>query len=434
MDGPTGSLRDQGTQALKEGNLDRAIDLLARAVMADDKDAEAKALLGIAYSQKGLHPQAKRALQTAVELQPQNANFRFNLGIAQERAGDIQGAAIAYRDTLQIDRTHAQALAKMQALGPQAHQLLANAPRPTEPVGVPTYTTPQDSSVPPPTGGPPMGGPPMGGPPMGGPPMGGPPMGGPPIGGPPAGGPPMGGGPLGAAPTAPPPLGGPPMGGPPMGGPPGLGGGLAPHSGPPGTIQCPSCGQSTRPGLTCEWCNTPLGGRRSGPTPVVTPAAPVYTPPAGLGYGVVPAGMSAGEAFFRRFAAVMIDGVLVSMVNWSVIFVVAMAMGAGSGKTPSDAQSGTFGAFYIFFPYLVLGIYSGVMYSLRGQTLGKMALGIRVVGPDDANPGFFRAAFRDTIGKIISSLFCAVGYLWMLWDGEQQTWHDKLFSTRVERV
>lgn len=122
MDNPTPSLRAQGIQALREGNVDPAVDLLARAVMADPQDAEAQAFLGVAYSQKGLHAQAKRALETAVELQPRNAHHRFNLGVALEQAGDRPGAASAYRDTLQIDPEHAQAraLAAQGAAPPSA--------------------------------------------------------------------------------------------------------------------------------------------------------------------------------------------------------------------------------------------------------------------------------------------------------------------------
>jgi hypothetical protein len=116
MDNPTPSLREQGIQALRERQIDAAVDLLARAVMADARDAEAQAFLGVAYSQKGLHAQAKRALLTAVELQPRNAHHRFNLGVALEHAGDRQGAASAYRDTLQLDPEHAQARARARAL------------------------------------------------------------------------------------------------------------------------------------------------------------------------------------------------------------------------------------------------------------------------------------------------------------------------------
>src|SRR5262249_44229104 len=149
LDAPNSSPRDEGIQALRAGEIDRAVELLGRAVMLDDHDAEAKALLGVAYSQKGLHAQAKRALQTAVELQPQNANFRFNLGVALERAGALQGAAVAYRDTLQLNKDHQQARAKLQAMGPQAHAFLAQAPRPGE-AGAGTPVPPPSGAAPPP--------------------------------------------------------------------------------------------------------------------------------------------------------------------------------------------------------------------------------------------------------------------------------------------
>src|SRR5215216_3027685 len=119
MDSPTPSLRDQGMAALRDRDLDKAVDLLARAVMANDQDADAKALLGIAYCQKGLHAQAKRALQTAIELQPNNANFKYNLGVVLEHAGDQPGAAVAFNDTLKLSPEHAQAKGKLAAMGPQ---------------------------------------------------------------------------------------------------------------------------------------------------------------------------------------------------------------------------------------------------------------------------------------------------------------------------
>lgn len=454
MSAPTPSLREQGVQALHEGNLDKAIDLLARAVMADDKDAEAKALLGITYSQKGLHTQAKRALQTAVELHPNNANYRFNLGVVLERAGDMPGAAAAYRDTLAINKDHAQARTKLQAI-PNAHQLLANAP-PSSPSGPgappppgagmpppggapPAYNTPPAYGAPPGQPGqfgqappPPAGyGAPPGAPPSYGPaPMGSPPpmpqVGGPPLGGPPPGAPPMG---------MPPMPGAPPMPGVPMGGPP-MGGGLNAPQGPPGTVQCARCGQFSRPGLTCEWCSAPMAPPPARPTQ--TPGAMVGGPaPAPYSYSAAPntSDMTKSEAFFRRFGATMIDGMLLGAIGFVVGLVMggtaAVTTGGGSADSPAAlaAQAGANLALLV-----VQFLYYGFMYSTRGQTLGKMALGIRVVTADGSNPGFWRGGFRDTFGHMISGCLCGLGYLSMLWDNEQQTWHDKLFGTYVVRA
>ena len=127
MESATPNLREQGGQALRDGEIDRAVDLLARAVMTDGQDAEAEALLGVAYSQKGLHPQAKRALQTAIELRPQEIRYQFNLGVALEQASDWNGAANAYQRVLQVNPEHPQARAKLQALGSKVQ---SSAPAP----------------------------------------------------------------------------------------------------------------------------------------------------------------------------------------------------------------------------------------------------------------------------------------------------------------
>ena len=44
--------------------------------------------------------------------------------------------------------------------------------------------------------------------------------------------------------------------------------------------------------------------------------------------------------------------------------------------------------------------------------------------------GFGRAVLRY-FARILSALPCLLGYFWMLWDKERQTWHDKLISDVV---
>jgi uncharacterized RDD family membrane protein YckC len=67
----------------------------------------------------------------------------------------------------------------------------------------------------------------------------------------------------------------------------------------------------------------------------------------------------------------------------------------------------------------------------KGQTLGKMALSIRVVDFDTGGPiGYARGAVR-WIGRYLSSIVFLLGYFWMLWDKEKQTWHDKLANDVV---
>ncbi|MEM6925924.1 MAG: RDD family protein [Myxococcota bacterium] len=80
-----------------------------------------------------------------------------------------------------------------------------------------------------------------------------------------------------------------------------------------------------------------------------------------------------------------------------------------------------------------LALVQWVLLTLRGQSLGKLALGIRIERPDGSLPGFFRAVvLRDWLFVA----FTATGVLGIV-DGmlifaeDRRTLHDRLADTRV---
>jgi uncharacterized RDD family membrane protein YckC len=84
----------------------------------------------------------------------------------------------------------------------------------------------------------------------------------------------------------------------------------------------------------------------------------------------------------------------------------------------------------------VIGIvyFAGLEGSRTGQTLGKKALGIRVIDANNAGPiGFGRGVIRY-LGRIVSTIPLFLGYFWMLWDRESQCWHDKFANDYVVPV
>ena len=129
---------------------------------------------------------------------------------------------------------------------------------------------------------------------------------------------------------------------------------------------------------------------------------------------VSPNGPSGPRApFFTRFAAAIIDGVILVIV--SLIFRSIVGQALGSLLT------------------LLVGVgYVGYLEgSTSGQTIGKKALGIRVIDFRTGGPiGHGRAVLRY-FAKILSAIPCFLGYFWMLWDKERQTWHDKMISDVV---
>lgn len=116
--------------------------------------------------------------------------------------------------------------------------------------------------------------------------------------------------------------------------------------------------------------------------------------------------------FWRRFGAVLIDDVLLGVVF--LILVAAL-------KAVGDAIG----------ILLSIGYFTYLEGSPHGQTLGKRALGIRVIDFDSGGPIGFGRAFVRYIGRIVSGLVIYIGYLWMLWDNEKQCWHDKFANCVV---
>jgi uncharacterized RDD family membrane protein YckC len=65
-----------------------------------------------------------------------------------------------------------------------------------------------------------------------------------------------------------------------------------------------------------------------------------------------------------------------------------------------------------------------------GATLGKRAVGIRLVGEQTGQPIGPGMAFVRQLVHVVDG-FCYIGYLWPLWDDKRQTFADKILNTVV---
>lgn len=80
---------------------------------------------------------------------------------------------------------------------------------------------------------------------------------------------------------------------------------------------------------------------------------------------------------------------------------------------------------------LLLGLaYQVYFIGTKGMTPGKQVIGLQVVAKDGSRMDYAKAFIRY-ICTIVSSIPCGLGYLWMLWDKDKETWHDKMSSTNV---
>lgn len=72
-----------------------------------------------------------------------------------------------------------------------------------------------------------------------------------------------------------------------------------------------------------------------------------------------------------------------------------------------------------------------ILASIRGQTIGKQLVGIRIISLDQSRAKVSQIIIRHTFGYFIATIAFALGFLWLLWDKKQQGWHDKLAKTLV---
>ena len=118
--------------------------------------------------------------------------------------------------------------------------------------------------------------------------------------------------------------------------------------------------------------------------------------------------------FWRRFGAAFIDALVVDVVTYILSLVL-----------------GTTGA--VLGILIAIGYYT-YFHGSTGQTPGDAALGIRVVDVDGGGSIGYGRAFVRWLVSIVSGAVVLLGYLWMLWDGEKQCWHDKAARDYVVRI
>jgi uncharacterized RDD family membrane protein YckC len=113
----------------------------------------------------------------------------------------------------------------------------------------------------------------------------------------------------------------------------------------------------------------------------------------------------------KRFVSYLIDAIIMGAVGVILSLTGEVIIG--------DLLSGAISAAY--FTYL-FG---------RGQTLGMMAMKIKLTRTDGTYPiGYTRGLLRY-VGTIISALVIGIGYLWIVIDKDNQGWHDKIADTYV---
>ncbi|WP_448318608.1 RDD family protein [Streptomyces sp. CO7] len=182
---------------------------------------------------------------------------------------------------------------------------------------------------------------------------------------------------------------------------------------------------------------------------------PGIPPQSGYGY---PAGGQGGyqqgpppASMGMRFLARLIDGVIIGVI-YGILLGVGV-LGASDAAAECDAAgdpavyqscidqaaSDMMGPIFAVMGFFIIFtlLYEWLMIGLVGATVGKLALGLRVVKADTGQKPGLGSSFIRWIIPTVGSFLCGIGqllvYLSPFWDnsGRQQGWHDKAASTMV---
>lgn len=72
------------------------------------------------------------------------------------------------------------------------------------------------------------------------------------------------------------------------------------------------------------------------------------------------------------------------------------------------------------------------VFYAKGKSIGKAILGMQVVSSTDGKPfHFWKMVFRECIVKAASGSAFGLGYIWVLIDEKNRSWHDKILDSYV---
>lgn len=179
------------------------------------------------------------------------------------------------------------------------------------------------------------------------------------------------------------------------------------------------------------------------PEPATAAAADTspYAPPAAAvaseegfvaGHEVVHVG------FWKRAAALFIDSMVVGFAYYIVMIAAMLVVGVGAfamvgNDNPTAggaALMGMMGLVYLLYPVVSAIYYAGFESSSKQATLGKMAVGIKVVDRDGR-----RLSLKHALGRWLSAglnyLTLYIGYLMAAFTDRKRGLHDMVAGTLV---
>jgi len=129
----------------------------------------------------------------------------------------------------------------------------------------------------------------------------------------------------------------------------------------------------------------------------------------------------------RRLGAMLYDGLLVLAL---LMVVTALLLPLTGGEAIGLHRHPVLEYAYRLALLAVVVGFNGLFWTRSGQTLGMASWRLRVEREDGRLLGW-SDVLRRLAWVVVSLLPLGLGYLWVLFDAQSRTWHDRLSHTRV---
>ena len=126
----------------------------------------------------------------------------------------------------------------------------------------------------------------------------------------------------------------------------------------------------------------------------------------------------------RHLLVMLYDGVVIIAL---LMLATSLAMLAGTGNYTAMQDP-----FYTAYLLMVWFIYLVWCWHKGGMTLGMRAWHVCITDESGGCPGWRPCAIRFLV-SILSAAVAGLGFIWVLFDSEMQTWHDKASGTQLKR-
>ncbi|MDH3301452.1 MAG: RDD family protein [Acidimicrobiia bacterium] len=177
-----------------------------------------------------------------------------------------------------------------------------------------------------------------------------------------------------------------------------------------------------------------VGDPQYPPQPAAQQAPPQVPPPGGAPFQPAPSGPESwsspgwsgqqGPAREKGGIGARLLAYIIDMLIMFLPFVVLVAVGG------EDSSFGGIGALLLIGIFIWNSVYR---QGTTGQSVGKSAVNVTLLGKDDHQPiGIGKALGRAFLGWILNSIF-PIDLIWALFDGQNQRLVDKILNSNVFR-